>query len=82
MSDDLFAKMTLEAVLCATQLDGLVVEVNGLSATCDVHTFGINPTWSKKESSCLGNSRRHDCGKIFKNWQQGNNYDACWVCKA
>ena len=41
--------MALEAIACATQLDGLVVvEIKGKLATHDMHMFGANSTWSKK----------------------------------
>jgi len=41
--------VALETISCATQLDGLVVvELKGKLATCDMHLFGANPTWSKK----------------------------------
>ena len=41
--------MALQAISCATQLDGLVVvEIKGKLATHDMHLFGANPTWSKK----------------------------------
>ena len=49
--DDLKSKVkvALKAILCATQLDGLVaVEIKFKLATRDVHMFGANPTWSKK----------------------------------
>jgi hypothetical protein len=42
-------KVALEAIACATQLDGLVVvDVKGKMATRDVHMFGANPLWSSK----------------------------------
>ena len=42
--DKLHAKVALEAIACATQLDGLtVVTVNGKEAMRDVHMFGANP---------------------------------------
>lgn len=44
MPDDICVKVALEAVVCDTQLDGLVVvEVNRKLATLDVHIFGANP---------------------------------------
>ena len=47
--DDLKSKVALEAISCATQLDGLVVvEVKGKIATRDKHMFGANPAWSRK----------------------------------
>ena len=47
--DDLKAKVALEAISCATQLDGLVVvKIKGRLATCDFQMFGANPTWSKR----------------------------------
>jgi len=40
--------VALEAVVCATQLDGLViVEVKGILATRDVHMFGMSSQWAK-----------------------------------
>ena len=45
--DKLHAKVALEAIVCATQLDGLtVVTVNGKEAMHDVHMFGANPKWT------------------------------------
>ena len=47
--DDLKSKVALEAISCATQLDGLVVvEVKGKIATRDMHMCGANPAWSRK----------------------------------
>ena len=47
--DNLWSKVTLEAISCATQLDGLVVvEVGGKTATHDMHMFGANPSWAQK----------------------------------
>ena len=47
--DDLKPKVALEAISCATQLDGLVVvDVKGKIATHDKHMFGANPSWSSK----------------------------------
>jgi hypothetical protein len=47
--EDIKSKVALEAISCATQLDGLVVvEMKGKLATHDMHLFGANPTWSKK----------------------------------
>ena len=46
--DDLHGKVALEAVACATQLDGLVViEVSGKIAMRDVHMFSVNPKWTR-----------------------------------
>ncbi len=45
--DELHAKVAIEEIACATQLDGLtVVTVNGKEATHDVHMFGANPKWT------------------------------------
>jgi hypothetical protein len=45
--EDIKSKVALEAISCATQLDGLVVvEVKGKLATRDMHLFGANPRWS------------------------------------
>ena len=47
--EDIKSKVALEAISCATQLDRLVVvEIKVNLATCDVHLFDANPTWSKK----------------------------------
>ena len=47
--EDIKSKVALEAISCATQLDGLVVvKIKGKLATRDMHLFGANPTWSKK----------------------------------
>jgi hypothetical protein len=47
--EDIKSKVALDAISCATQLDGLVVvKIKGKLATSDVHLFGANPTWSKK----------------------------------
>ena len=47
--EDLKSKVALQAISCATQLDGLVVvEIKGKLATRGMHLFGANPTWSKK----------------------------------
>ena len=47
--EDIKCKVALEAIACATQLDGLVVvDMKGKSATRDVHVFGVNPSWSNK----------------------------------
>ena len=46
--NDVGSKVALDAVTCATQLNGLVVtEVNGKQMTCDMHIFDANPKWSK-----------------------------------
>ena len=40
-------KVALEAIACATQLDGLVViELQGKVATRDIHVYGANPKWA------------------------------------
>ena len=45
--DNLQRKIALEAISCATQLDGLVmVEVSGKTDMHDVHMFGANPSWA------------------------------------
>jgi len=42
-------KVALEAILCTTQPEGLVViEIKGKMATHDVHMFGANPSWSNR----------------------------------
>jgi hypothetical protein len=47
--EDLKSKVALEAISCATQLDGLVVvEIKGKLATRDMQLFSANPTWSNK----------------------------------
>ena len=47
--DNLQSKVALEAISCATQLDGLVVvEVGGKTAMCDRHMFGVNHSWARK----------------------------------
>ena len=47
--EDIKSKVALEAISCATQLDGLVVvEIKGKMVTRDVHMFDANPTWSNK----------------------------------
>ena len=52
--DDLRAKVTLEAITYATQLDGLVVDdVSGRIAMHDMHTFGANPKWSRNRNLCI-----------------------------
>ena len=46
--DDLHAKVALEAIACATQLDGLVVDdVSGRIVMHDMHMFGAKPMWSR-----------------------------------
>ena len=46
---DIKSKVALEAIACATQLDGLVVvDVKGKPTTRDAHMFGVNPSWSSK----------------------------------
>ena len=45
--DKLHAKVTLEAIACMTQLDGLtVVSINGKEAMHGIHMFGVNPKWT------------------------------------
>jgi hypothetical protein len=47
--ENMKSKVALEAISCATQLDGLVVvKIKGKLATPDMQLFGVNPTWSKK----------------------------------
>ena len=66
--EDIKSKVALEAIACATQLDGLVVvDVKGKMATRDVHMFGANPSWASKlkvwgEAGVVteGRSRCHD----------------------
>lgn len=42
--DNMCVKVALEAIECATQLDGLVlIDVNGELAIRDMHMFGENP---------------------------------------
>lgn len=66
MPDDIHTKVALEAVVCATQLDGFgVAEVNGNLATWDVHIFGPNPMWS----SCLGSGEQQ--GNSWKRFEKG-----------
>ena len=49
VSEDVKSKIALEAIACATQLDGLVVvDIKGKLATRDAHMFGANPSWSGK----------------------------------
>ncbi len=44
MPEELHVKVTLEAIACTTQWDGLtVVNVNGTEATHDINMFGANP---------------------------------------
>ena len=46
-------KAVLDAITCATQLDGLVVvEVGGKSTTHDVLMFGPNPRWTRNLKIC------------------------------
>ena len=46
--DEMQAKVALEAIACATQLDSLVViELNGKVEMWDMHMFGANPKWTK-----------------------------------
>ena len=41
-------KVVIEAIKCATQLDGLlIVEIKGVSQTRDKHVYGKLPKWSK-----------------------------------
>ena len=48
VQDEMQAKVTLEAIACATQLDGLVViDLNGKVTMWDMHMFGANPKWTK-----------------------------------
>ena len=45
--NDVRGKVAIEAIKCATQLDGLkVVEVNGNAATWDMHVYKANPKWA------------------------------------
>ena len=45
--DDVRGKLAIEAIKCATQLDGLrVITVSGKTATRDVHVFKSNPNWA------------------------------------
>ena len=42
--NEMGGKVSLEAIVCATQLDSLVmIELNGKLATHDMHMFGANP---------------------------------------
>ena len=62
--------MALEAIACATQLDGLVtVTLNGKQVTRDMHVFGANPKWA---------CNLHTCGedsvvKVGKNAKTGDH---------
>ena len=48
--NDLPSKVALKAIACATQLDCLVVvDVGGKTTTRDMHMFGVNPMWSRKQ---------------------------------
>jgi hypothetical protein len=41
-------KVSIEAIKCATQLDGLrIVTINGVTATRDFHVYSVNPSWSR-----------------------------------
>ena len=45
--DDVRGKLAIEAIKCATQLDGLrVITVGGKTATRDFHVFKSNPNWA------------------------------------
>ncbi len=45
--DDTRGKLAIEAIKCATQLDGLrVITVGDKTATRDVHVFKSNPNWA------------------------------------
>ena len=47
--ENLKSKVALEAICCATQLDGLVVvKIKGKLAKRGMHLFAANPKWSKK----------------------------------
>ena len=47
--EDIKSKVALEAIVCTTQLDGLVVvDMKGQVVTRDVHMFGANPSWSNR----------------------------------
>jgi hypothetical protein len=48
LPDDMHKKVALEAIVGATQLDGIVViDINGRLATHDVHMIGVNPKWTR-----------------------------------
>ena len=48
MPDDMHGKIVLEAIACATQLDGsFVLDMNGKIAMHDVYIFGVNPKWTR-----------------------------------
>lgn len=48
LPDEIRGKVAVEAIMCAVQLDGLVVvEVNGKRMTRDQHMYGSNARWSK-----------------------------------
>ena len=44
---ELQGQVAVEALKCATQLDGLrVVEIKGIKQTCDTHAHGKTPKWA------------------------------------
>ena len=46
--DDMCRKVTLGAIVCATQLDGLImIEINGKYTMHHTHMFGVNPKWTR-----------------------------------
>ena len=46
--DDMCRKVVLEAIACATQLDGLVmIEINSKYSMHNTHMFGVNPKWTR-----------------------------------
>ena len=45
---DVYGKVAIEALKCATQLDGLkCITIRSLTTTLDIHVFNENPCWSK-----------------------------------
>ena len=79
--EDTKSKVALEAISCATQLDGLVVvEIKVEVAARDVHMFGANPTWSNK-LRVWGEAGVVAEGKDSKTGDRGYD-DVCGLCRA
>lgn len=73
MLPELTSKVALDAIACATQLEGLVIiEMKGKVATHDVHVFSVNPTWSKNLCVC-GEAGVVAKGKDSKTGNRGYN---------
>ena len=81
------AKVAIESIKCATQLNGLcVIELNGVSSSRDIHVYGTNPKWVTNmrtfgEAGVVAEGKRGKIGDrgldMMFVWYPGREHDSC-----